>query len=564
MKTCYYELLQVESSASETELKKAYRKKALQLHPDKNPHDVEGATARFALIRAAYEVLSDPQERSWYDSHKSSILRDDDDFTSDSVEMIIPSISEDELLRYFNPTLYSIVNDSQSGFYRVASLLFERLAKEEVAHGKSQALPNFDKYKDDDTTNIDATDPSLLLFPRMGNSKADYASHVRDFYNVWSSFLSVKSFNWVDEYRYSTALDRRTRRLMEKENKKARDAARKSYSETVRSFVQFIRKRDPRVKAGAAAFEKNRKRQVQLELDEQAKVVLQRQKLKLMMENNQDYSAQEWEKLTPEELKEFEQMLDEEYDLSSNSSTDSEFEDYDAAVEEQLHQDYECFVCNKRFKNKNQFETHENSNKHKKLLKQLKWEMKQEGIDLGIDKNDIDLSDFETASSDFSVDVEIPEPAADEILPVESDEPELQTTSVAYQFDDLDIDGEIDEADDYLEETAGSTAKNSPRSRTDKVDADLESLARGMSITDSDNEDWSLPSKKKGKKPKKKTVVPPGATPAGPAQDNQDPIGSEKCAVCDQKFDSRNKLFNHVNTTGHAVPPKKSKKGKGR
>ena len=54
MKTCYYELLQVESTATDLELKKAYRKKALQLHPDKNPDDIEGATARFALVRAAY------------------------------------------------------------------------------------------------------------------------------------------------------------------------------------------------------------------------------------------------------------------------------------------------------------------------------------------------------------------------------------------------------------------------------------------------------------------------------------------------------------------------------
>lgn len=64
MKTCYYELLEVESSATDQELKKAYRKRALQLHPDKNPDDIEAATQRFALVRSAYEVLSDPQERS--------------------------------------------------------------------------------------------------------------------------------------------------------------------------------------------------------------------------------------------------------------------------------------------------------------------------------------------------------------------------------------------------------------------------------------------------------------------------------------------------------------------
>ena len=76
MKTCYYELLGVEPTASDIEIKKAYRLKALQLHPDKNSHDVEGANARFILINAAYEVLSDPQERSWYDSHKAQILRE--------------------------------------------------------------------------------------------------------------------------------------------------------------------------------------------------------------------------------------------------------------------------------------------------------------------------------------------------------------------------------------------------------------------------------------------------------------------------------------------------------
>jgi hypothetical protein len=42
---------------------------------DKNHHRVEEATKHFALIADAYEVLSDPQERAWYDSHRDAILR---------------------------------------------------------------------------------------------------------------------------------------------------------------------------------------------------------------------------------------------------------------------------------------------------------------------------------------------------------------------------------------------------------------------------------------------------------------------------------------------------------
>ena len=64
--THYYDLLGVAPEASESELKKAYRKASLQNHPDKNPGDEE-ASARFQEINAAYEVLSDTQRRREYD-----------------------------------------------------------------------------------------------------------------------------------------------------------------------------------------------------------------------------------------------------------------------------------------------------------------------------------------------------------------------------------------------------------------------------------------------------------------------------------------------------------------
>src|SRR5260221_5880669 len=64
----YYEELGVAKGASADELKKAYRKLAMQFHPDKNPGDTK-AEQRFRDISEAYEVLKDDQKRAAYDRY---------------------------------------------------------------------------------------------------------------------------------------------------------------------------------------------------------------------------------------------------------------------------------------------------------------------------------------------------------------------------------------------------------------------------------------------------------------------------------------------------------------
>lgn len=62
----FYEVLGIQKGADEMEIKKAFRKKAMEFHPDRNPGD-KVSEEKFKEVNEAYSILSDPQKKDKYD-----------------------------------------------------------------------------------------------------------------------------------------------------------------------------------------------------------------------------------------------------------------------------------------------------------------------------------------------------------------------------------------------------------------------------------------------------------------------------------------------------------------
>jgi len=249
-KVCHYELLGLERKCDADEIKKAYRKLALKMHPDKahvNGISVELATKQFQTIQEAYSVLSDPQERAWYDAHREQILKGHDD--GEAAED--PFKTRINLYKYFSASCFSGFKEDEGGFYAVYADLFANIDQEEA------------EWEDLDS------DEEHRAMPVFGRGNDEAASTSR-FYRVWLDFCSRKAFGHADKWNPKDAPTRQHRRAMEAENKKARQAAKKDFNSEVRQLVRFVQKRDPRVLAAQKQQMKDRAEKGQKDVAEAA------------------------------------------------------------------------------------------------------------------------------------------------------------------------------------------------------------------------------------------------------------------------------------------------------
>lgn len=491
-----YDILGVDRNATEIELKKAYKKKALLLHPDRNFNKEEEATTQFTKVQAAYDVLSNPQERAWYDSHGTT------DGSAGEQEFGGKVTSTDELKKYFEPAWWQRLDDPAE-FYELVNQLFNQLRQEE----EEAALDNGEEAP---------------ILPSFGNSDSQWNRDIKPFYDTWSSFSSIKSFAWEDVYRAWATPDRRTRRAAEQRNKKIREAAKKEFNKTVRELVTVVRQKDPRVKEHN---KQKKKAPSQQAAKEQAK-----RDREANAARRETYQQQEWEKVNEDEFKE--------------AIGEGQEEDEEVVVDI-----FECIVCDKVFKTKKQLSTHEASKKHKKALAQLKREMRKEGIDLGIDEaqndSDLDESDVEYDDVDKNVESRIKQEKDrreqqhhEEQLPQEpssnrqTPDPSEQNGDNKEKSKQEDEDGENEEEE---EDDGESNVKTEPT--LEELLAELEGTRISGNV--SPEPEVKVKGKAKQRRQKRQKATNEFAN---------------KCSVCQTEFSSRNKLFQHVKQSGHAAP----------
>ncbi|CAG9834859.1 unnamed protein product [Diabrotica balteata] len=515
---CHYEVLSVSRDADDSEIKTAYRKLALKWHPDKNLDNADLAKEQFQIVQQAYDVLSDRQERAWYDNHREQILRgSSSDFQDNSLDVF----------QYFTTTCFNGYGDDENGFYTIYRNVFEKISKEEM---------DFMEDKEE-----------FCSVPSFGNSTSDFEV-VSEFYAYWLNYATKKSFVWLDPYDIKDIRDRRYLKMVEKENKKIRQKAKKERSEEVRNLAAFVKKRDKRVQA-----QKKLQEQKLLE-DKKKRESLSKQKRlerREELEKAKVSSQAEWTKFdnVKTELEQIERNLAEQFGDVCDSDEEDELDLY-------------CVACSKLFKTPKAFENHESSKKHKENVEILKETMLEEEEIL---ESGEEISDNENQEDENNL-------------------KDNQCMPTNEELDDVHI--ESDETKSDSESIEESNKNKKKKKKSNVINHHEEECSNGLNFeVSSDDFDFDSSTKKQKKKTKKNTKNKTNEAVKIESEELQENHREEKpvpkskkerktakdmikkeipdldinhsCVTCKSAFPSKNKLFDHLKKTGHGIyiPP---------
>ena len=485
---------------------------------------METATSQFAEIQSAYEILADPQERAWYDSHRDAILRDDESAPNGEYEHNVRLTSAEDIVRILRKVSGSMPSsDASTGFFSILRETFDALAHEEELSCQ---------WEDLDATPL----------PAFGDRHDDYETIVKPFYAKWTSFATQKTFSWKDLYKYSDAPDRRTRRLMEKENRRFREEAIREFNDAVRSLVAFVKKRDPRIKLNSES-EADRQRV----LRDAAAAQAARSRAANQLKTAQLDTLPDWAK--------------------SSEPAESEESD-DEVCPPAPKAEIECVICNKAFKSEKQYESHEKSKKHIRNVGQIRKEMRHDDVHFDLTREGSDphpsIPYQDSHQSDGTDALKTrPDSLADE-------------PSMANDLDEGFVSGvdsiHLDDATDDSSESPKSLPANTKRPSLDNHEGSFGDSRSSQSSSPVPDEGHAShgPSTEKGSgdRPKSPKIGKAKQKRAKKTAQKSSEAGAAvevTCNTCGSNFTSKTKLFQHLDTTGHAQPiPDSRKAGKAR
>jgi DnaJ family protein C protein 2 len=176
--------------ATQSQIKKAHKKKVLKYHPDKNKESGAKERDLFTCITKAFEFLSDPVKRKSYDS-------------------VDPT---------FDETIPSVSDSSKRNFYKAFGDAFERNARWSIKKN----------------------------VPKLGDENSTF-DEINEFYSFWYDMDSWREFSYLDEESKESAQDRDERRWIDKTNKAARAKLKKEETARLRQLVDNAYACDPRI-----------------------------------------------------------------------------------------------------------------------------------------------------------------------------------------------------------------------------------------------------------------------------------------------------------------------------